>query len=47
MATLPPRSRGTHSGEESIELQHPWVLGGPIVGRYAYGYITPTFPGSP
>ena len=46
MATPLP-SRGPHSGEKSIWLHHPCLLGVPIVGRNQYGYITPAFSGSP
>ena len=47
MATSPLPSRGPHSGEKSIWLHRPCLLGIPIVGRNQYGYITPAFSGSP
>ena len=40
-------SQVPHSGEKSIWLQHPCLLGVPTVGRNQYGYITPAFSGSP
>ena len=46
MATSPPR-QGPHSGEESIRLHLPHLLGVPRVGRNQYGYITPTVSASP
>ena len=36
----PLPSRATHSGERSIWLHHPYLLGFPIVGKDQYGYIT-------
>ena len=32
---------------QSIWLNHPYLLGVPIVGKDQYGYITPAFSGSP
>ena len=37
MATSPLPSQGPHSGEKSIWLHHPCLLGVPIVGRVQYG----------
>ena len=47
MATSPLPSRGPHGGQKSIWLHHPCLLGVHMVGRNQYGYITPTFSGSP
>ena len=45
--TFPPMVPGPHGGETSIRLHHPYLLRVPMVGRNQYGYMTPTFSGSP
>ena len=42
MATSPLPSRGPQSGEKSIWLHHPCLLGVPIVGRVQYGSPLPS-----
>ena len=40
-------SRHKNEAQTQYSLHHPYLLGVPMVGRDQYGYITPTFLGSP
>ena len=40
-------SRHKNEAQTQYSLHHPCLLGVPMVGRNQYGYITPTFLGSP